>query len=235
MKEQVKVYYIEHNKLNTENESLLSEIMPRYRNQVLESKNDGRRKNALSSGLLLSRILHFTEDSQVVAGEHGALRSADTKGPTFCISHGRDFTILAVSRTGIPLGCDIEEFPNDEDAIARANLSQEKLKRHRFLVAKRTFPETLRIIYEEAIAMEEEDYLIHPCSKCGEAHTFTRMWTIVEAVLKAEGSGFATDPVAHPELFIDWQTNSVMLAEHIITVAMPLGIPFEMECIPLSV
>lgn len=167
-----------------------------------------------ASHLLLNRVFGLTSSRQLVAGPHGKPDFSDSFPPAsafsfFNLSHGRDYTVMAVSDA--VLGIDIQEIPDEKDPMKK-----EKGEKKRSLVADRSFPEDYRRAYQ--IASREE-----------EAAIFTRLWTKTEAILKAEGSGFACDLRDHPELLLRWKTRSFSLNNHEITVAMQDDFTLEMH------
>lgn len=200
----VNVYFINHNELNSEyfgkNSQKLADIcatLPsHYTTQIETVKNANRKTELLASALLLQRHLGIQKDSDFAISKEGCLSLPDGSR-NFCISHARDYTILAVSEDGLTIGADIEELHNDMD---------EKQIRHRMLVAKKVMPPALL-----------EQYLA--ASSAEEPLVFTTLWTRVEAMLKAEGKGFHLDPLEHPELFDKWNNFVCEHDSHIVSVA----------------
>ncbi len=193
----VNLYFMNHNKITQDTlEAQLRTIAPHYGNAILTVKNEKRKVELLCSGVLLKEHLGITSDSQFKVSESGCLFLADdTRG--FCISHARDFTILAVSEDGSTIGADIEEISDDRF---------EKAVHHRAIVAKRVFPPALMAQYKAA-TLEEEPTV------------FAALWTQVEAVLKADGAGFYKEPLKHPELFSLWQCQNIIYQDHMIAIA----------------
>lgn len=70
--------------------------------------------------------------------------------------------------------------------------------------------EILRVLPAELI-IGEVKYYSEDC--------LTRIWTVTEAALKAEGTGFYLDPRKHPELFTKWVIESFLYEGHYISIA----------------
>ena len=193
----VNIYFIKHNEIT---QDLLgaagNAIAPHYSNAISAVKNQKRKVELYCSGTLLKKCLQITSDEQFHIDENGCLSYPDGSR-NFCLSHARDYTILAVSDDKNILGADIEEIPD--------NLS-DKARHHREITAKRVLIPSLLSDYYAA--------------SLDEPVVFSRLWTTVEAVLKADGSGFYKDPLKNPELFDTWICKHIKLANHMIAVAM---------------
>ncbi len=194
----VKIYFINHKFINPDDSSILDKVtIDHYQSLLSTVKNRPRKIELICSALLLQQCLGIQSDQDFTLGKDGQLIGKD--GATnFCLSHARDYTILAISEDGSPLGADIEEFVSGAD---------EKSLRHRALIAKKVMPPALLQEYHDS---RETDH---------EIVTFARLWTQVEAVLKAEGTGFAKDPLKHPELFDKWLVQYDSLPDHMICIA----------------
>ncbi len=149
---------------------------------------------------LLSQVLGVTRSEELITGSHGKPALAGRPDCYFNLSHGRDYTVLAVCDQ--PVGIDIEEIPAETTAEKRA-----KGLRKRQLLAERSFPDRFRNEYFQADADRE-------------TAVFTRLWTQFEAILKGEGTGLSLSLKDNPQLLEKWKLQNLSLSDHIITVAL---------------
>lgn len=208
----VKIYFINHKFIDPDNPDLFARVtLEHYKNHFSTVKNRPRKIELICSALLLQNCLGFQSDEDFSLGKDGQLQKRD--GTTnFCLSHARDYTILAISEDSSPLGADIEEFMSGTD---------EKNLRHRELIAKKVMPPALLQKYYDSRETDEEIAI------------FAQLWTRVEAVLKAEGTGFSKDPLKHPELFDLWKVQYASLPEHMICIAQK-DLNFTTELIEIN-
>lgn len=165
-------------------------IAARYRLLALGEGPEDACRAEFCAGLLLARFLGVVADGQLAFGPSG--KPALAKGSTsFSISHGGDLVVLAVAQQDV--GVDVERVPGAYGACERA-------------AARRVFPEAV---------LAELDSL--PPDEA--ARLFARVWTRMEAALKARGSGFDLDPRAHPEALAGWEVESVEHEGHVVSVA----------------
>lgn len=204
----VNIYFMNHNKITQDTiDALRPTIAPHYGNAILTVKNAKRKIELLCSGVLLKEHLGIKEDRQLQIAKSGCLAFADgSRG--FCLSHARDYTILAVSENHSVIGADIEELSFD---------LSEKAVHHRAIVAKRVFPPALMAQYRAASPQEEP-------------RVFAALWTRVEAVLKADGAGFYKEPLQHAALFDEWSCENIEFDDHMIAIASKSAIQINLVC-----
>lgn len=151
------------------------------------------RREAVGVGLLLHDVLNVIDDAQLTCSAFGKIELAEGRGPSISISHGGDVAVLAVSdaprSVGGPIGADIESI----DEIAPIAVERMASSRERAWI--------------DAAADSQE-----------RAFRLCQVWTRIEAVLKAEGTGFSIDP--HKDgLPSGWLTFSVVFGRCVISCA----------------
>lgn len=156
------------------------------------------RLEALASGLLLRALLGVLDEDRLRRGAHG--KPYLEGGPEFNLTNDCGWAAMAVSDE--PVGVDLEEVPSRyRDGIEG-------------LVARRYFD-------------AEELRLIGGASTREGLRAWARAWTRREAILKAAGTGFATDPSASPEVLEGWHLEQRDLGDRVLAVAAPS--PFELD------
>jgi len=143
--------------------------------------------------LLLSAALGITSSS-LSQNQYGKPLLPYDDNRHFNISHARDYSVIAVSSGEI--GIDIEEIKTDN-----------RRRKYDEMTARRVFSDEY---YKEFSDSDESQ----------KKYVFTKLWTQLEAILKANGTGFHLDPRKSPEIFSNWKIQNIELGDHIISVAM---------------
>lgn len=165
-------------------------IAPRYAGRALDvSLAPDSRIEALAAGLLLSALFHIRSDDQLVVSRYGKPALADGSA-SINISHGGSYCMLAVAPA------EIGEIGVDVESVGACSLA----------AALRVFP---RRTVEWIEASSDPSV---------QAERFCRSWTRLEAVLKAEGTGFEWDPRADG-LPSGWHVEQTLWNRHIVSVA----------------
>lgn len=148
----------------------LAPILPHYAARALN--NDlpySSRREAAGVGALLRDVLGVYEDTQLVRSSFGKPELADTNAPSISISHAAGTVVLAVSEaarlSGGPIGVDIESM----DEVSPLAVSR-------------------------MAATEERAWIDAAGNQRDRCRRMCQVWTRIEAVLKAQGSGFSVDP-----------------------------------------
>lgn len=148
----------------------LAPISPHYAARALN--NDlpySSRREAAGVGALLCDVLGVYEDTQLVRSSFGKPELADTNAPSISISHAAGTVVLAVSEaaqlSGGPIGVDIESM----DEVSPLAVSR-------------------------MAATEERAWIDAADNQRDRCRRMCQVWTRIEAVLKAQGSGFSVDP-----------------------------------------
>ena len=127
------------------------------------------RREAAGVGLLLRDALGVFDDTQLARSAFGKIELADGEAPSISISHGGSVAVLAVSdvarSVGGPIGVDIEAVD-----------------------------EIVPIAVERMASSRERAWIDAAADSQERAFRLCRVWTRIEAVLKAEGCGFSIDP-----------------------------------------
>ncbi|MBE5843692.1 MAG: 4'-phosphopantetheinyl transferase superfamily protein [Butyrivibrio sp.] len=208
----IDVYVLNVEDLLEKADQILPEIAPYYVQKYNKAKAEGVKRHELGAGILLSRCLNVKEDFQLSFGEHGKpILNIENNDNTkeFNLSHSGKYVVLAVSDDAV--GADIEQ-----------------IKRLKLPVLKRVlhpcFYEQIEADYEKENAKSESDGKL----------ILGKSWTILEAVLKASGTGFITEEYNQEEFFDGWHTRSTELdGEYVISCASRT--PFSMNLIPMTV
>lgn len=148
----------------------LAPISPHYAARALN--NDlpySSRREAAGVGALLRDVLGVYEDTRLVRSAFGKPELADTNAPSISISHAAGTVVLAVSEaaqlSGGPIGVDIESM----DEVSPLAVSR-------------------------MAAIEERAWIDAAGNQRDRCRRMCQVWTRIEAVLKAQGSGFSVDP-----------------------------------------
>lgn len=170
--------------------AVASLVAQRYRTRVLdEGLAPASRAEALAAGLLLRAELGVGDGARFTCSPSGK-PELPPPSPAFNISHGGGLAVLATAAAcDGPVGVDVER----PEAYCRASA-------RRVLDAR-------QVRWIEDVDGESE-----------RARRFCRAWTRMEAVLKAQGSGFDRDPRSEG-LPAGWPTRFVELRGHIIAVS----------------
>lgn len=201
----VNIYIINTEEL-LQDDRILPVIPGYYAKKYEKAKASKVKRQELAAGYLLATYLDVHGDDCIIENEHGKPAINPEAGihiREFSISHCGNFVVLAVSDE--PVGIDIEDSE-------RMNLP----------VFKRILPEEYyeRLVQGE-FPMEEE---FSKDEKLGQA----KIWTTVEAIIKARGTGFKIDPKKDNSLFDSWHTKSIVYGgKYVITCA--LSNPFSIE------
>lgn len=151
------------------------------------------RREAAGVGLLLRDALGVFDDTQLACSAFGKIELADGEAPSISISHGGGVAILAVSdvarSVGGPIGTDIESVDDISPlAVSRMACDEE------------------RAWIDAAVDQQERRFRM------------CQVWTRIEAILKAEGTGFSTDP-RKDGMPVGWVTSSVSFGDSVISCA----------------
>lgn len=148
----------------------LAPISPHYAARALN--NDlpySSRREAAGVGALLRDVLGVYEDTRLVRSAFGKPELADTNAPSISISHAAGTVVLAVSEaaqlSGGPIGVDIESM----DEVSPLAVSR-------------------------MAAIEERAWIDAAGNQRDRCRRMCQVWIRIEAVLKAQGSGFSVDP-----------------------------------------
>ena len=151
------------------------------------------RREAAGVGLLLRDALGVFDDTQLACSAFGKIELADGEAPSISISHGGGVAILAVSdvvrSVGGPIGADIESVDD------LASVAVERMASPREWAWIDT-------------AVDQQERRFRMC----------QVWTRIEAILKAEGTGFSTDP-RKDGMPVGWVTSSVAFGDSVISCA----------------
>ncbi len=144
-------------------ESALELVAPRWARLASGRAPERSRLGEYGAGLLAARVLGVSRDEDLIVGDEGKLTLA-AAGPEFNISHDDGLAVLAVATSGHgAVGVDVEDVPAAYGEPQNA---------------------ALRAVLSAAQLAEVES-AADPALACALA------WTRVEAVLKADGRGFA--------------------------------------------
>lgn len=148
----------------------LAPISPHYAARALN--NDlpySSRREAAGVGALHRDVLGVYEDARLVRSAFGKPELADTNAPSISISHAAGTVVLAVSEaaqlSGGPIGVDIESM----DEVSPLAVSR-------------------------MAATEERAWIDAAGNQRDRCRRMCQVWTRIEALLKAQGSGFSVDP-----------------------------------------
>ena len=151
------------------------------------------RREAAGVGLLLRDALGVFDDTQLACSAFGKIELADGEAPSISISHGGGVAILAVSdvarSVGGPIGADIESV----DEIAS-------------------------VAVERMASPREWAWIDAAADSREHAFRLCQVWTRIEAILKAEGTGFSIDP-RNDGLPSGWAASSVVFGRCVISCA----------------
>ena len=189
----IEVYILESEKLDGKTEQILSGIAPHYVEKYNKARADSIKRQELAAGYLVSKCLGASGDNQILLNEYGKPYlnpECFDDPPQFSISHSGKYVVMAVSSA--PVGVDIEEAD------------------------RLTLPVLSRILPEKYIEkMVAEDLPAIQNSKkdpgVEEKMIYARYWTYVEAVLKAKGKGFYSDPRKEENLLENWNIESIVI------------------------
>ena len=148
----------------------LAPMAPHYAARALNDDLPiSTRREAAGVGALLRDVLGANEDAQLVRSSFGKPELADANAPSISISHAAGTVVLAVSEaarlSGGPIGVDIESMDEVSPlAVSRMATTEERA-------------------WVDSAGNQQE--------RC---RRMCQVWTRIEAVLKAQGSGFSVDP-----------------------------------------
>lgn len=148
----------------------LAPMAPHYAARALNDDLPiSTRREAAGVGVLLRDVLGANEDAQLVRSSFGKPELADANAPSISISHAAGTVVLAVSEaarlSGGPIGVDIESMDEVSPlAVSRLATTEERA-------------------WVDSAGNQQE--------RC---RRMCQVWTRIEAVLKAQGSGFLVDP-----------------------------------------
>lgn len=148
----------------------LAPMAPHYATRALNDDLPiSTRREAAGVGALLRDVLGANEDVQLVRSSFGKPELADANAPSISISHAAGTVVLAVSEaarlSGGPIGVDIESMDEVSPlAVSRMATTEERA-------------------WVDSAGNQQE--------RC---RRMCQVWTRIEAVLKAQGSGFLVDP-----------------------------------------
>lgn len=148
----------------------LAPMAPHYAARALNDDLPiSTRREAAGVGALLRDVLGANEDVQLVRSSFGKPELADANAPSISISHAAGTVVLAVSEAARlsagPIGVDIESMDEVSPlAVSRMATTEERA-------------------WVDSAGNQQE--------RC---RRMCQVWTRIEAVLKAQGSGFLVDP-----------------------------------------
>lgn len=148
----------------------LAPMAPHYAARALDDDLPlSARREAAGVGALLRDVLGVYEDAQLARSSFGKPELADANAPSISISHAAGIVVLAVSGaaqlSGGPIGVDIESM----DEVSPLAVSR-------------------------MATIEERAWIDAAGNQRERCRRMCQVWTRIEAVLKAQGSGFSVDP-----------------------------------------
>lgn len=148
----------------------LAPMAPHYAARALNDDLPiSTRREAAGVGALLRDVLGANEDVQLARSSFGKPELADANAPSISISHAAGTVVLAVSEaarlSGGPIGVDIESM----DEVSPLAVSR-------------------------MATTEERAWVYSAGNQQERCRRMCQVWTRIEAVLKAQGSGFLVDP-----------------------------------------
>ena len=143
----------------------LAPMAPHYAARALNDDLPiSTRREAAGVGVLLRDVLGANEDAQLVRSSFGKPELADANAPSISISHAAGTVVLAVSEAARLSGGPIGVDIESMDEVSPLAVS--------------------RMATAEDAAGNQRERCRRMC----------QVWTHIEAVLKAQGSGFSVDP-----------------------------------------
>ncbi|WP_197029621.1 4'-phosphopantetheinyl transferase family protein [Butyrivibrio sp. AE3004] len=206
MNNKVNIFILNTKTMEGENDGILSIIAPLYVQKYEKAKVTNVKKQELGAGFLLSKYLGITKDDQLYFNRYGK-PSIKNQQPghhiEFNLSHSDDYVVLAVSN--IPIGIDIE-------CAERLSLP----------ILKRVLPPSH---FEK---LQKRDYIADSGFEKDEKLVWAKYWTSVEAILKAQGSGFHFDPRKNPDFMNNWSLESFIF-ENRFVISCASKLPFSIN------
>lgn len=185
----VVVWCIDVREMPRDLESVARGVAPMFSCALRSRKPQAGIRLEVASGLLMARVLNVVDDSQLTYGALGKPRLSDS-GAAFNLSHGGDVAALAVAQPGTGL----DELGVDVERVGEYVAGAAR-----------------RVLTAEQVAWIEEDPQQTP-------RRFAQAWTQLEAILKAEGCGFARDPRSEG-VPPGWHVTSVEQRGHMLSCA----------------
>lgn len=182
-------------------ELLDGRIMDKYLDRAERVRLTDGKLRSLGVGLLLAGVLGIADKRELVEGEFGKPEPA-SGAYHLSISDAGTRAVVAVAQ--VPFGVDVEVEPE---------------------VVRTMQVRTLRRVGCDVPA----DVMDHP--ELMSPNEFCRRWTQVEAVLKAEGTGFAADPREHADWFEAWPCVWEDLPGHVLCAASHEQLPVRVEAV----
>lgn len=170
----ISVYMMAAEDISDEELNLLRRCMPARMKKADSFRFEEGRSLSAAAGYLMWTVLGLASETELQAAEHG---KPYAKGyPPFSVSHSKGMAVLAVAgkEAGPGSGCGIRRLGVDVEMIRERSLS----------VAKRAFTQSERLWLEGSRDLPEK------------LERFYRMWTLKEAVMKADGRGLGIDPLS---------------------------------------
>lgn len=174
-------------------------VMPRYLDRARRVRHPGVRAEALGTGLLLAGCMGLSRDGDLVIGPQGKPEPASGDWH-LGISHTHQLAAVCSSPSAV--GLDVALVPEGVDRL-------------RVLTLRRG---------GQTLAPGLED---HPSRLTPEG--FARLWTRIEATLKAEGTGFFADLREHRDWLGRWRFRWGQELGHVVCAATAEGLPLELR------
>ena len=170
----IPVYLMAPEDVSDEEMDLLRRCMPARMKKTDSFRFEEGRALSAAAGYLMWTVLGLAAEEELLTAEHG---KPYAKGyPPFSVSHSKGMAVLAVAGE--------EAHAETDAAIRQLGVDVEKIRERNLSVAKRAFTQSERQWLEESRDLPEE------------LERFYRLWTLKEAVMKADGRGLGLDPLS---------------------------------------
>ncbi|WP_417118558.1 4'-phosphopantetheinyl transferase family protein [Olsenella phocaeensis] len=180
-------------------DALEGRVMPRYLDRACHARHPGMRAESLGTGLILAGCMGLVRDGDLLDGPYG--KPEPTSGDWHLgISHTHQ--LVAVCSSPSVVGIDVASASEDVDRLKVMTLRRGG----------------------QALAPSLED---QPSRLTPEG--FARLWTRLEATLKAEGTGFYADLREHQDWFGHWRFRWGLELGHVVCAATAEGLPLELR------
>lgn len=180
-------------------DALGGRVMPRYLDRAHSARHAGVRAESLGTGLILAGCMGLVRDGDLLDGPYG--KPEPSSGAWHLgISHTHRLAAACSSPTVV--GLDVAELPDEVDRLMVMTLGR---------AGQRLAP-----------GLADDPARVTP-------EAFARLWTRVEATLKAEGTGFAADLREHQDWFGRWGFCWTTGLGHVVCAATREGLPLELR------
>ncbi len=196
----VEIHILNTGILEGEDERILPLIAPCYALKYEKMKVKRAKLQELGAGYLLYKVLGVTKDEELTLGEKGkpGLSLENVRGLERNSGHSGDdsnnpvFTEFSISHA--------EDYVILAVSTKPIGVDIERCDRLTLQVLERVLPAA----YYEKVA------------KSTDIREWAKAWTSIEAILKAEGSGFSHDPRQREDLPDSWHIESFMIKEELM-------------------